>query len=101
MLDYFKHKSTIYSFLSDMIILSGVIAFQWNMSRILTLLFIDVEFMIIFFFIFLVRTKDIWEPFSFLLGLFILSALLFVYFRLMMPLSRDLVIRIRFGSARP
>ncbi len=79
-MEYIKHRSTIFSFLSDLIILSGLFFFNWNSTRIMIFICLDIEVMIFFFFIFMKFENEINNYFSLLIGFILLSSLMYVYF---------------------
>jgi len=57
---YLKSKGTILSLIGDLIILSGIIFYNWNPLRAIGFICLDVEIMVILYIIFL----QIEEPFQ-------------------------------------
>jgi hypothetical protein len=96
MFEYIKSKPTIYSLISDIIVLTGILYFHWSCYRIIAFFFADVELMILFFFIFMVWTKEITDVFSFVFGMMILSALLFFYFGMIENMFSTLLLKTSF-----
>jgi hypothetical protein len=77
---YLKSKGTIMSLVGDMIILSGVVFFNWNAARAIGFICLDVYVMIIFFLLFMQIQENfsgtIWK----LGGVFIFTSLMLGYF---------------------
>ena len=89
MIKYIRHKSTILSFISDAVILSGVFFFGWSPVRVIAFICLDIEVMIFFFFVFMKYEKEIRDYFSLLFGFTILSIMVLSYFYLLLSLQSD------------
>src|ERR1017187_10837616 len=89
MINYLKHKATIYSFLSDLIVLGGALFFNFNAIRCYGFFCMDIVIMILFFVIYMKEVNEIEDYLSMLVSFCFFLLLMYIfYFDMVMDIGK-------------
>jgi len=80
MFDYLKHKATVYSILSDMIVLGGALFYNFNAIRCYGFFCLDIVMMILFFVIYMKKVNEIDDYFTMLVTFCFFMLIMYIFF---------------------